>query len=73
MELASGIEPPTCGLQNRCSAIELRQPARNIPHLRGGCQPMSTDWEGMCSDCAGDRSRRVAPWMSDSETIAYLL
>jgi hypothetical protein len=25
MELARGIEPPTCGLQNRCSAIELRQ------------------------------------------------
>jgi hypothetical protein len=34
MELARGIEPPTCGLQNRCSAIELRQPARNITHLR---------------------------------------
>lgn len=28
MELARGIEPPTCGLQNHCSAIELRQPAR---------------------------------------------
>ena len=26
LELARGIEPPTCGLQNRCSAIELRQP-----------------------------------------------
>ena len=26
VELARGIEPPTCGLQNRCSAIELRQP-----------------------------------------------
>ena len=25
MELARGIEPPTSGLQNRCSAIELRQ------------------------------------------------
>ena len=25
VELARGIEPPTCGLQNRCSAIELRQ------------------------------------------------
>ena len=25
LELARGIEPPTCGLQNRCSAIELRQ------------------------------------------------
>ena len=25
MELARGIEPPTGGLQNRCSAIELRQ------------------------------------------------
>ncbi len=34
VELARGIEPPTCGLQNRCSAIELRQPARNITHLR---------------------------------------
>ena len=29
MELARGIEPPTCGLQNRCSAIELRQ--LNVP------------------------------------------
>jgi integrase len=27
LEQARGIEPPTCGLQNRCSAIELRQPA----------------------------------------------
>lgn len=27
MELARGIEPPTGGLQNRCSAIELRQRA----------------------------------------------
>ena len=27
VELARGIEPPTCGLQNHCSAIELRQPA----------------------------------------------
>ena len=26
VELARGIEPPTCGLQNHCSAIELRQP-----------------------------------------------
>ena len=34
VELARGIEPPTCGLQNRCSAIELRQPARNITYLR---------------------------------------
>jgi hypothetical protein len=25
VELARGIEPPTCGLQNHCSAIELRQ------------------------------------------------
>ena len=25
MELAMGIEPATCGLQNRCSAVELRQ------------------------------------------------
>jgi hypothetical protein len=25
MELVRGIEPPTCGLQNRCSAIELHQ------------------------------------------------
>jgi hypothetical protein len=39
VELARGIEPPTCGLQNRCSAIELRQPARNIVHLCGRCQP----------------------------------
>ena len=27
LELARGIEPPTGGLQNHCSAIELRQPA----------------------------------------------
>jgi hypothetical protein len=25
LELARGIEPPTVGLQNRCSAVELRQ------------------------------------------------
>ena len=25
LELAMGIEPATCGLQNRCSAVELRQ------------------------------------------------
>ena len=25
LELARGIEPPTCGLQNHCSAVELRQ------------------------------------------------
>ena len=25
MELARGIEPPTYGLQNHCSAVELRQ------------------------------------------------
>ena len=30
LELARGIEPPTCGLQNHCSAIELRQPVLNI-------------------------------------------
>jgi hypothetical protein len=30
MELARGIEPPTCGLQNRCSAIELRQLAEML-------------------------------------------
>ena len=35
LELARGIEPPTCGLQNRCSAIELRQPERD------GCGRMS--------------------------------
>src|SRR2546425_7996410 len=28
VELARGIEPPTCGLQNRCSAVELRQRPR---------------------------------------------
>ena len=25
LELAMGFEPATCGLQNRCSAVELRQ------------------------------------------------
>ena len=43
MELARGIEPPTCGLQNRCSAIELRQPAWNITYLRARCQPVGVD------------------------------
>ena len=47
LELARGIEPPTCGLQNRCSAIELRQPAWNITYLRARCQPAG----GLCSDC----------------------
>ena len=28
----------TSELQNRCSAIELRQPVRNIAHLHAGCQ-----------------------------------
>ena len=41
LELARGIEPPTCGLQNHCSAIELRQPCCFFAHLairvkRGG-------------------------------------
>ena len=31
LELARGIEPPTGGLQNRCSAIELRQLDRIHP------------------------------------------
>ena len=35
MELARGIEPPTCGLQNRCSAIELRQPDMTCPVSTG--------------------------------------
>ncbi len=35
VELARGIEPPTCGLQNRCSAIELRQPVMSqVENLR---------------------------------------
>lgn len=33
MELARGIEPPTSGLQNRCSAIELRQPGKIFTHF----------------------------------------
>ena len=33
LELARGIEPPTCGLQNHCSAIELRQPILFFAHL----------------------------------------
>ena len=36
MELARGIEPLTCGLQNRCSAIELRQPDASV------CKPIPT-------------------------------
>ena len=46
LELARGIEPPTCGLQNHCSAIELRQPALFFAHLaltvkrsRANCAP----------------------------------
>ena len=39
LELARGIEPPTGGLQNHCSAIELRQPAllrgRTYDFIRG--------------------------------------
>jgi hypothetical protein len=31
LELARGIEPPTCGLQNHCSAIELRQHCSKFP------------------------------------------
>ena len=31
LELARGIEPPTCGLQNHCSAIELRQHCPKFP------------------------------------------
>ena len=57
VELARGIEPPTCGLQNRCSAIELRQPARNITHL-------ASDVNRRGGECAQIvpvmRSRRVA-------------
>ena len=33
LELARGIEPPTGGLQNHCSAIELRQPCCFFAHL----------------------------------------
>ena len=55
VELARGIEPPTCGLQNRCSAIELRQPSRNITYLRARCQPAGM---ALCPACP--RSRRVA-------------
>jgi hypothetical protein len=37
MEPASGIEPPTCGLRNRCSATELRR----LVKLRNfGCQAL---------------------------------
>ena len=32
MELVTGVEPATYGLQNRCSAIELHQP--NAPYCR---------------------------------------
>ena len=34
-ELARGIEPLTTCLQNRCSTVELRQPSRRRPPLRG--------------------------------------
>ena len=51
VELARGIEPPTCGLQNRCSAIELRQPAWNITYLRARCQPAGGPVLGLSMVC----------------------
>ena len=68
VELARGIEPPTCGLQNRCSAIELRQPARNITHLasdvnrRGGECAQIVPEESPCGVLnVGFAHDRIAP------------
>lgn len=41
---SSGIEPPACGLRNRCSASELRRRSRRVesnhhPHPYQGCAP----------------------------------
>ena len=36
VELAKGFEPPTDGLQNRCSTPELRQPARQTADVNRG-------------------------------------
>jgi hypothetical protein len=41
MELARGIEPPTSGLQNRCSAIELRQPGKIFTHFPHSRKPQA--------------------------------
>lgn len=46
---AKGIEPPTSGLQNRCSTIELRRPISyqrrgpGAPLRPGGCQSCMTE------------------------------
>ncbi len=53
VELARGIEPPTCGLQNRCSAIELRQPdvlvGTSIPTFRR--ENLTTAYEAVKGTC----------------------
>lgn len=59
MELARGIEPPTGGLQNHCSAIELRQPCCFLAHLavrvkQGGC---SYPWRRRFFQQVDDRRR----------------
>jgi len=59
VELARGIEPPTCGLQNRCSAIELRQPASNITYLREGCQPDGMDCDKIVASLSEESARGV--------------
>ena len=74
VELARGIEPPTCGLQNRCSAIELRQPAevlcndiaqfhRKPNNCAKGCQAKSArdidvQWSLACSTVARSDSHQ---------------
>ena len=48
LELARGIEPPTCGLQNHCSAVELRQrPRRHFsiwPRAKGVGAALTMRW-----------------------------
>ena len=43
LELARGIEPPTCGLQNHCSAVELRQRPNPLTIMVYGHQPYKMD------------------------------
>ncbi len=43
VEPASGVEPPTCGLRNRCSATELRRLSKVFSRM--GCvRAVSSEW-----------------------------
>ena len=66
LELARGIEPPTGGLQNHCSAIELRQPALFFAHLALTVKRSTGD----CAPNCARESHRAVSCGSDSLTIA---